>query len=472
MIDINTLKRAVVFSLFGLILIGCSKYETVILEETTVEDNSQLYELFNLDDLPEVKLTVPLEQWNLLLTNYDKNKHNDEKVLAHFDFNLNGVTTHLDSIGIRLRGNTSRRRPEGNTGQLHQPQNTDWNKCHFGLDFNKFVKGQRFNDLKALNLKWFKHDSNYVRNIYCYDLFERFGVWTAPQASYCKLTIYVEGDAKPAYYGVYALLEPVNEDYLKDRSDYWGTSMGNLWKASGGASFEPTNSIGIEYDDPEGQNSINYKYDLKTNEDELTFAKAELNDFISNLNNKTGEEFKAWINSKMDISLFLKTYAVNVIVGMWDDYWVNAANYYFYFPGDGKAYFIPYDYDNTLGTSYVLYDSGSQDPLQWGRSNGRPLINKILSFDEYREEYKGYLKELIDPNKDLFHTDKSIPRLQKWKNLIETSVPNETNQDMSIIDKPAPWADAHNYRLFSGGDTGRGNQEANFFKTKIKSIYW
>lgn len=61
---------------------------------------------------------------------------------------------------------------------------------------------------------------------------------------------------------------------------------------------------------------------------------------------------------------FLKTYAIrNVTVGMWDDYWSNSNNYYFYFDAAGKFYFIPYDYDNTLGTSLLMANSGIQDPL-------------------------------------------------------------------------------------------------------------
>ena len=67
----------------------------------------------------------------------------------------------------------------------------------------------------------------------------------------------------------------------------------------------------------------------------------------------------------MDVPLLLKTYAVNVAVGMWDDYWNNSNNYYFYFNPKGQFFFIPYDYDNTLGTSMdcgVIQDSGRKDP--------------------------------------------------------------------------------------------------------------
>ena len=49
---------------------------------------------------------------------------------------------------------------------------------------------------------------------------------------------------------------------------------------------------------------------------------------------------------------------------MWDDYWFNKNNFYFYFDSNGKFYFIPYDYDNTLGTSSGM-NSGTQDMLNW-----------------------------------------------------------------------------------------------------------
>ena len=70
-------------------------------------------------------------------------------------------------------------------------------------------------------LKWFKDDAMYAREVYSYDLFEKFGVWTAPQSSYCKLTIKVTGDNKAAYFGVYQLQEPVDDVYLANRSTFF-----------------------------------------------------------------------------------------------------------------------------------------------------------------------------------------------------------------------------------------------------------
>jgi hypothetical protein len=90
-----------------------------------------------------------------------------------------------------LKGNTSRRRPEGNPGETHNATNPDWHHASFTVSFKKYNKTQLFHNSEKVVLKWFKDDAMYAREVYSYDLFEKFGVWTAPQSSYCKLTIKV-----------------------------------------------------------------------------------------------------------------------------------------------------------------------------------------------------------------------------------------------------------------------------------------
>ena len=38
--------------------------------------------VFDINALPEITITVPLAEWNLLLENFDINSNNDEKVVA------------------------------------------------------------------------------------------------------------------------------------------------------------------------------------------------------------------------------------------------------------------------------------------------------------------------------------------------------------------------------------------------------
>ena len=86
------------------------------IENYTTPDNKPA--LFNLNDIAAITLEFELKDWNKLLTNYDLNPSNEKKVVSRFTFDVNGTTIALDSIGLRLRGNTSRRRPEGNPGEV------------------------------------------------------------------------------------------------------------------------------------------------------------------------------------------------------------------------------------------------------------------------------------------------------------------------------------------------------------------
>jgi len=437
--------------------------------------NASASDVFDLSKVPSVTLEFSVAEWNKLLTNYDLNPKNEKKVVSRFSFSVSGTTTVLDSIGLKLKGNTSRRRPEGDTGELHDGFNPDWHHFHMSLDFSKYRDAQRFKGLNKLALKWFKDDASYAREIYCYNLFRRFGCWQAPLASYCRVTIKV-GDETPAYYGVYILLESIDEDYIKKRSNMWTPAIGYLWKGgyagSSNADFVQTTSMGVEQVELNPALSQYYAYDLKTREDEVNAAKSELTQFITDLNTKTGADFQNWIAQKMDIPLFLKTYAVNVMVGMWDDYWVNGNNFYFYMAPNGKAYFIPYDYDNTLGTSQLMNNSGTQNPLNWGSTSGKPLVNKILAIPAYRTMYQNYISQLAFFGNDYFTANKSMLRIQGWQNMVGGFVSNDTGEDMQILDQPANWGNQPNYRLLSGNSQGGSNGAANFFSSRVASIPW
>lgn len=425
--------------------------------------------LFDLNDVPIITLTLTENDWNEYLQNFDNNPDNALYVPAAFSMEKgDGRIFYRDSIGLRPRGNTSRRRPEGYAGQPHDKNNPDWHHAHFGLRFTKYTTGQRFFGMDRIVLKWFNNDPAYCREIYCYDLFRRFGVWSAPRASYCRLYIHIEGDPKPAYFGVYEMIEGVRNGYLDDRrkENHIPDAAGNLWKAAynrqGQADLFNTDKSRMGVADEENV----YTYALKTNKTALATAQNELVDFINGMMPLTSgtEQLKTWLEQHIDIDLFLRQLAVNVMVGMWDDYWVNANNYYFYFDSHSRFYFIPYDYDNTLGTSGIMQDSGTQDLLHWGSRDGdRLLVKKVLSIKEFEDTYKQYIKELASSD-ELFGVQGSQNRIRQFQNLIRPYVANDTGEDMEVYDEPAYWSNQPQYRLLSGS---RGT---NFFITKISSI--
>lgn len=450
-------------------------------DSTKVEPNADeltFDEMFDIESVAHVELNFPQESWNTLLKNFDIQPHNEVCVVATFRYEKNGKSFQIDSVGVRLRGNTSRRRPEGNTGDLHSSQNPDWHHAHFHVKFDEFIDDQRFVGQDRLLLKWHKDDAMYCREIYCYDLFRRFGVWTAPRASYATVGVKI-GNEPTADFGVYAQIEGVCKRSVKRRlgGDHWQSDEGNLWKGSWGATLSPNSmndgNMGVSV--AELDQVIDYVYDLKTNKKKgLDAAKTQLKAFVNDMNvlPSGSVELKNFLEERVEIDQFLRAYAVNVMVGMWDDYWHgNGNNFYFYFDQNGKFYFIPFDYDNTLGTSGGDINAGTQDLLKWGSLDGdRVLMRKVMSIDEYRNRYKQYIKELADPKNDLFDTDKSIARIRGWHKMIQNRVPNATGEDMEIRDVPASWGNCPFYRIFSGNDQGGQNGEANWFKTKIKSI--
>ena len=406
--------------------------------------------VFDIEAVSEVYLEITTAEWNRLLSNFDINKDNEEYIQSNCVFVKASRRDTLINTGLRLRGNTSRRRPEGNTGQMHSSINPDWHHVHFTLNFDEYNKKQDLHGLEKITLKWFKDDGVYAREVYCYDLFERFGVWTSPKSSYCKLYLRIKEDNKQVYFGIYQVVEQIDKQYLKNRSGRFAGKDGFLWKATWGADLRNADKgrMGVEIISLTKADMVQPVYDLKTNEEYLEAAKTQLAAFITDFNSKTGDDFKTWIEQRMDVPLFLKTYAVSTLCGMWDDYWNNSNNFYFYFDTDNKFYFIPYDYDNTLGTSLLMTNSGTQDLLRWG-SDSNPLVKKIINIPEYRALYVSYFHELCNPDNDLFYYTKSIDRIKKWHTLISPFVNNDTGEDMSIKDMPASWGNRAEYRLLS-----------------------
>lgn len=419
--------------------------------------------------IPEITVSMTTDEWNRLLKRYDEFSHNVDYFHADFTYRKGNEVFEIEDGGIRLRGNTSRRRPEGNGGQEHDAVNPDWHHCHFGINFRKFHKDDEhtIKGIRKVNLKWFKDDPCYVRELFCYDLFRRYGIWTAAHDIYCRLWLKI-GDSEPAYYGVYQMIEPIDDEFIERRVDgMFGNDKGFLWKcgyADGPADLNGLDgSWSIDLD-----NGVNYTYEFKGDEEDYDAAKEQLEDFILKLQGKGEESFYNWIKTVCDVEFLLKTYAVNVAVGMCDDHWNNGNNFYLYFNSkdkfDYQLFFLPYDYDNTLGTSWhigVTSDPGRQDPYNWGDTG--LLMERLMRFDEFRKIYRDALQELVDPENGLMDTDASMARIKAWQERISPYVSNDTGEDMSIYDKAADWGNLHDYKLMTKGNN-------NYFEVKTKTI--
>lgn len=451
--------------------------------------------IYSTKSVADINITISQEQWNKLLSDYDQNNKNEECVHADFKMKKAGVEWKIDDIGFRLRGNTSRIRPQRESGEFQQ--------AHFKLDFEEFSETDKklSGCMKGINLKRFKDDPTYSREIYCYNYFRDCGIWTSPRASYAHLFItitdYKESEGtetsensaktknKTLDYGIYAMIEEINKQFLagrksKDDAGDFTDNKGNLWKCTytnGKADFADTEDykFGIENISLNESESERYTYDLKADKKKFDEAKTQLQNFITELNGLSDSDttaIKSFYESKMDADLFIKTYAINVILGMDDDYWQNSNNFYFYFDKGGKAYFIPYDYDNTLGTN-CFADTATKNPLEWGGDSTAPLITKLLKVPEYMEKYKEYLLQYSGAESG-FEASKSKERIQTWQEMISPYISSsdlyygKSGTTSEFEDSVASWcsncSSGTNYKLLSGSDS------ENYFKAKASSI--
>lgn len=466
------MKASIYILALLLLPIGCSRIDSSIHK---TEDSPQKISrkggwdyVFDSKVIPEIHISIPLANWNDLLEAFDHDNNTSRNIVCSVLYRKANEETRVDSVAFRLRGNTSRRRPEEGSGP-HKVNGADWKHFHMGLNFRKYVDddAHTIHGCRKVVLKWFKDDPAYVREIYSYDLFRRCGIWTAIRDVYCRVWIHVEGDRKEAYFGIYNLMEAYDASWVKVREDSLAArgslnpTSGFLWKCRWGSSLTNPDSP-IAYDGHETMERPTYE--LKTNTEHFPSAKKQLQDFMRNVTSLGGEPLRKWLDKHCDVPFLLRTYAVNVLLGNWDDYWNNSNNWSLFFdsPGaDFKFYFLPYDFDNTLGTSAwcgVQSDAGRQNPLEWG-SKENPLIYKILQIPEYRQIYIDALKEISATE---FSFSNSVTRLNAWWSEISPYIENDTGEDCLLLDRTASWGNHQEYRLFTGSES------TNFFKVKAE----
>ena len=105
---------------------------------------------------------------------YD-NVESDSMHLATLQFQNAFINETVDSIGFRLRGNTSR--------------NAD--KKSFKVDFNHFISGREFYGLQKLNLNGEHNDPSIIRSKLSWDFYEDIGMKSS-RASHA--TLYINND--------------------------------------------------------------------------------------------------------------------------------------------------------------------------------------------------------------------------------------------------------------------------------------
>ncbi len=302
---------------------------------------------------------------------------NEESEVEHpavFEYD-DGVTVEtVNNVGFRLRGNTSRFSA----------------KKSFKVSFNAFERGKRFLGVEKLNLNGEHNDPTIIRSKLAWDLFAEQGV-IATRAAHVRLFI------NEVYFGLYANVEHVDEQFLMSR---FGDDSGNLYRSLWPADLRYLGPDAADY----YPDASRRPYDLKL-KDSDTEGYGDLAHFIDVLNNTGASQFAEQIGAVFDVNGFLRSLAVDVVTGSWDNYWYLKNNYYLYHnPRSGLFEYIPYDFDNSFGIWWEGIegglDWGTRNIYSWGSSEARPLTDRLFEVQAFVDRYTFFVEQLLDDGFD------------------------------------------------------------------------
>ncbi len=306
--------------------------------------------------VPRIDLWIPIDSLNALFDH----PQSDHEYRVVFSFWGNGLRDTVTDVGFRLKGNTSRSSA----------------KKSFKISFNTFSAGRRWQSVKDINLHGEHNDPSISRARVGWNLARQLGL-AACRVNHVQL--YINGQ----YFGVYANVEHINDDYVQQR---FGSDDGNLYKC-----LYPAPLLYLS-DNPNAYKYVaqgRRAYELKTNE--LADDYSDLSTLIKVLNQTPSAQLICALDTLLDLNEFLLTLALEVNLGHWDDYAINKNNYYLYkSPVDQRFHFLLYDIDNTLGIDWFGIDWATRPLYMWSTSN-HPLYSRLMAHPEIKARFSTYV---------------------------------------------------------------------------------
>lgn len=343
-------------------------------------------EVFQDNEVKRLDFVISKERWEIMLEDME-NKYGsfgssgggpglldvENPIFVPGDVYYNGKQWYR--VGLRFKGNSS----------LQTSWNSGIMKLSFKMDFDEFeeeypqIEDQRFFGFKKFSLKNNYADASLLREKVASDVFRKAGVASSRTAFY---TLYVDYGEGPEYFGLYTLVEEVDNTVIKTQ---FSDDGGNVYKPDGtGASFAAGTFTESEFE-------------KKTNEEEADWTDIETLFSVLHANNRTSDP-AAWRNNLeaiFDTETFLKYLAVNTTIQNWDTYGRMTHNYYLYNnPENNLLTWIPWDnneafQDGKHGGSLAL-DFSDLSTNTW------PLIGYLYADPVYKAKYNAYLREVIE----------------------------------------------------------------------------
>lgn len=373
---------------------------TLQIDQAT-KGNTYIESVFDQSKVTNVEITVADEDLASILENPS------EKEIVNADVTIDGET--VKNVGFRTKGNLS-------LNSVVQMEDSD--RYSWKIDFDHYQEDQDLHGLKKLALNNNYSDPTYMREYLSYTLMEKMGIAT-PGHSYMYVTI------NGKEWGLYLGVEAIEETFLDTN---FSDGTGDLYYPDGTGS--DLKWISDDIDDYTGIN-------LKTNDNSDQSAMIKMLNVINHGGN---------LEEVLNVDEMLRYFAANTTLVNLDHYQGMLKHNYYLYEENGIFSILPWDYNmsfggfsgggggpdadgdketekgqdaanndakpklpdaapninggatvrdmsaNFMGKSTINFSI--TDPVMGTTLEDRPLLNALLSNQEYREKYYQYLNDI------------------------------------------------------------------------------
>ena len=348
------------------------RYSTDSVQITVRHPGSSSVDYWTIfDDSRVRRIDISISQ-----TDWDQMWLNPEaKYQSRVDATIFGDT--LEDVGFRMRGQFSMRE----SGQ----------KKPWKIDTDAYIAGQEYFNLRQLVLINNINDPSLIREKLAYEMMAFAGL-PASHVAFIELWIDInDNDQGPLYWGVYSLVERVDNKYLSNRFGR-GSKGGNLYKASH-AQRGPMDLI-YYGEDIADYPSVNghVAYGKMNNEEENDYSDIiSLCRVVDGTQYNSDQEMLQAFESVINVDAFIRYMAVITILDNWDSYPNTGNNYYlFNNPVTGRFEWIPWDLAWGENTQAALIPTAGSELIQRA-----PLLDQVFRVSEYRLRYLAYVDLLL-----------------------------------------------------------------------------
>ncbi|KAF9089556.1 hypothetical protein BGX23_006588 [Mortierella sp. AD031] len=310
----------------------------------------------------------------------------------------------------------------GKSSKEHSKQSF---KFKFDTDYN-----QTFFSRPNIKLRSMVQDPTMMREKLYIDVLNSVGVPTQ-QGAWVRLFV----NSKP--YGLYLMVDDIKKSFLKqtihagDATVLRGSLIQmNAWQEKADLVYKgpaTANYCATCYQSQSlGQSPINDPlWEL------IAFMK-DLHDFNPTT---TPDPIGYWNTTRMDLDIYLRSMALEYLMGAFDMHWHSGSNYFMYRNprktgpnGGGKWQWIPTDMDGTFGSGYPTSTIPSYKT--WTNfadtaQGARPLIQKlILQNAEIRALFEQTLKEIVST---VFKPEAMAPRAIAYNQMLSADAKWDTS---------------------------------------------